>query len=151
MTGDLRMKSVLGVLVIVAPALLLAEDKTKLKSPTDRERLQGTWKVISLEVNGNHEKGDVGKTLTFDGDKCLPQGLEPAKMTLKLNPAKNPKEFDLLMDDKVVLKGIYKLDGDTLTACYPSRLAQERPREFSGAKGREQVLLTTKRDQGKEK
>jgi uncharacterized protein (TIGR03067 family) len=152
MKGNLWVVAVLGVILVVAPGLLPAGDKKEPKSPTDKERLQGTWKVISLEVNGNLEKSDVGKTLTFDGDKLLPQGLEDAKITVQLNPEETPKEFDLLVDGKVFLKGIYKLDGDTLTACYPSGAdARGRPKEFSGAEGRRQVLLTAKKDKGKER
>src|SRR5262245_21493419 len=149
MKGNLWAISVLSVVLVVVPALLTAEDKKEPKSPTDKERLQGTWKVISLEVNGNLEKSDIGKTLTYDGEKVLPQGLEEAKITLRLNPNETPKEFDLLVDGKLLFKGIYKLDGDTLTACYPdSDDARERPKEFSGAAGRKQVLLTAKKSKG---
>ena len=149
-----RMRAVVCVLLIMVPSLLLAEDKKGPKPPTDIERLQGTWKVVSIEVNGNAEENEVGKTLTFDGVKFVLQGLEDAKFTLKLNPDKNPREFDLLdKEGKVFLKGIYKLDGNTLTACYANKLddALKRPKEFSGAEGRNQVLLTAKKDERREK
>jgi hypothetical protein len=55
-------------------------------------------------------------------------------------------------EGRVWLEGIYKLDGDTLTGCYSSDLFnQERPKQFSGAEGRKQMLLTAKREHVKDK
>jgi uncharacterized protein (TIGR03067 family) len=142
MTGNFRMRVVLSVLLAAAPALLLAEDKKEPKSPTDYEQLQGTWKLVSIERRGTHLKGDIGKTLTFDGDKLILQGLENCKLILRLNPAKNPKEFDVLVGRLLLSKGIYELDGDTLTWCCGN---SERPKKFSG--GSDQSLLTAKRDE----
>ena len=77
---------------------------------------------------------------------------EKEKLTLKINPAKDPREFDLLAGERVVIRGIYKLDGDTLTACYPnSTEVPDRPKQFSAAKGEKQILLTLKKDKPKEK
>jgi hypothetical protein len=88
MRANLPTTAVLGVLLAVVPTLTQAQDKKEPKSATDKERLQGVWKIALLEVDGKFEKDDVGKTLTFKGDKLLPQGLEGA-FTLKLDPEKN--------------------------------------------------------------
>lgn len=133
-------------------ATVRADDEKVKKPPADRERIQGRWKVVSLEVDGKMEKKDLGTVMTIDGDKLILPDLGDVKLTLRLAPDQNPKEFDVLDGEgNVVLRGIYKLDGDTLTACYPGGAnLLKRPKEFSGAEGRGQVLFTAKRDGGKD-
>jgi uncharacterized protein (TIGR03067 family) len=152
MTRILRMTAVLAVLLVMVQTLVLAEDDKATKPANDKEQLQGVWKVQALKANGKSSTTDIGKTLTFDGDKLLPQGLEDAQITLKLNPDKNPREFDLFMEGKPLLKGIYKLDGDTLLACFPDNIenGQERPKAFTAVQGSKQVQLTAKKIKGKE-
>jgi uncharacterized protein (TIGR03067 family) len=57
--------------------------------------------------------------------------------TFRLDATKTPRAIDFLPDfpakGKPIL-GIYRLEGDKLTLCYPA-LGKERPREFSAKEG----------------
>ncbi|HVL11620.1 MAG TPA: TIGR03067 domain-containing protein, partial [Gemmata sp.] len=68
--------------------------------------------------------------------------------TYKLDPAADPKEIDAIRTaDDQVSRGIYRLDGDTLTVCLGDG-APNRPREFRTGKDTGPVLLATFRRQG---
>ncbi len=58
------------VLVMVAVLLIAADDKGNAKA--DRDKLQGTWRLVSLVVNGEKAtKGEIKKeqTMVVEGDK----------------------------------------------------------------------------------
>jgi len=72
---------------------------------------------------------------------------------LYLDPASNPKTFDLAMS-KQTIEGIYSLDGDTLRLCYdlayPGSPEVKRPAGFTIEKDKSQVLLVLKWTYGPE-
>jgi uncharacterized protein (TIGR03067 family) len=147
-----QITAVVGVLLLTPPAPATAQDEKVPKPAADAAKPQGKWTVVSIEVDGKIDKSDEGKTVTIEGDKLTLPELGD-KIAVKFNTDRKPHEFDLLDGEgKVALRGIYKLDGDTLVACYPNSLAPDaaRPTEFSGAKDKKQVLLTLKRE-GKKK
>src|ERR1051325_11030002 len=99
-----------------------AEDNPK----GDADKIQGTWKVVSIEVRGK-SLGDKAKGLRIiitkdklefkDGDKS------DGDFAYKLDSTKSPKWIDLgpvgkggARNDS---KGIYALDGDELKICHP--------------------------------
>ena len=60
-------KALLGLLVI---GLLIAADE-KPKADDAKEKLKGTWTVVSMERDGQKAPEDQikGQSLTFEGDK----------------------------------------------------------------------------------
>jgi RNA polymerase sigma factor (sigma-70 family) len=129
--------------------LLAAEDEAK---KTDKDRIQGTWKVDSAKVNGVELQGAEGDrvkgstwtigdekiTVTFNGEDRV--------STYKLDPAAKPKTIDVLTEKEGTFKGIYKLEKDTLTICATlGRGATERPAEFDSKEGSSTMLLVLKR------
>lgn len=91
----------------------------------DARDLQGTWKFIGLEANGEAKQADEfeGWTLTFKEDELWvekPGGRDP-KLKFKLDAAKEPKKIDLTVlegDDKgKVVPGIYAFSDGKLRLC----------------------------------
>ncbi len=66
----------------------------------------------------------------------------------KLDAAKKPKEIALTMTENgknETVRGIYELDGDNLKICFPAAPGGEAPKEFSGKKASNQMLMVLKR------
>jgi uncharacterized protein (TIGR03067 family) len=119
-----------GILILLSP------HGTAVDGKKDQDLIQGSWKVVKLEVQGKANKGPFlggkwvfkGKQITiFEGDKEL------AKGTFVLDPDKKPKTIEMTGIDEQfqgkTLFGIYRIEQDTLTLCY----GDELPKEFSGA------------------
>ena len=104
---------------------------------TDLERIQGTWKLTRLEINGVEFlfaplQSREGTRATFAGDKLTTNFMEGNRHTFQLHSKSNPRAIDLHpleLADKTLL-GIYRLDGDSLMLCFCQRGKQERPSAF---------------------
>lgn len=125
---------------LVVVLLAGAEQTAKDDRPQDREKLQGEWAVVSWEGQGFSLDKDQAKKskLVISGDEWQPtvDGKEAIKMKVKLDPTKTPKEVDFTLREKFggqsdfSMKGIYKIEGDTLTVCRTMRPEFDRPMEF---------------------
>jgi hypothetical protein len=58
----------MGLVVIL---LLAADGPKKDATKQDKEKLQGTWKVVSVEVGGKATDDGKGDTWTFKGDEVI--------------------------------------------------------------------------------
>jgi uncharacterized protein (TIGR03067 family) len=116
-----------GVLWLMAQSAIKAQDGKKALAD-----LQGTWKVVGFEVNG--EEAEFPSNLArwvIKGDKVLYAGELLA--TLTLYPDTSPRGVDLAFDNpKRVCEGIYSADGDKLKLCVNRRseAVKERPLDF---------------------
>jgi uncharacterized protein (TIGR03067 family) len=143
------------VTVLVAGLLLGATPAPKDDdAKKDREALQGTWKVVSVEDSGQAEPPD-GVLLVFEkdtfavkkGDHLLFKG------TFKLDPSKKPKAIDMTVTQSEEretagkeLHGIYELTKDGLKWCSSEPGGTERPKEFSTKEGSKSLLVTLKKE-----
>jgi uncharacterized protein (TIGR03067 family) len=124
--------------LIVAASLLLAADNPKSASvKKDPEKLQGTWKLVSLEVNGEQIalKSLERSRLVVTGEKYHFQLDKMAlDLTFQMDPAKKPKAIDLKIVSGPykgkVYHGIYTLEGDTFKICRHSEPDKDRPTAF---------------------
>jgi uncharacterized protein (TIGR03067 family) len=133
----------IGLLVAAAPK----DDDAK----ADREKLQGVWSVVSLEVSGTQAGADDTKNIKFEfkGDKIFfMDGKENHEGTFKLDPTTKPKTIDVVPADGPgkgkTHPGIYTFEGDTLKIC-GAEPGTERPKEFKTKQGAGQTLVVLKR------
>lgn len=121
-------------------------------SKVDLEKLQGTWGIVVCKLDGSH----IAESLTTPAKDPYPFVFEgnmlrlreeqthvegrirhlfaniaydkPVSLLFSLDAEKKPKTVDFL-DGDVVIRGIYRFDGDKLELCVGGPI---RPTEFSG-------------------
>jgi uncharacterized protein (TIGR03067 family) len=154
--GALLAVGLVGVAGTVLARHALAEDRAQPavkdaeKGRTDKDRLQGTWVAVAAEDSGKKapedEVKDRGAEVVFSKEKVtLPIKGEAKEMGYSLDPAKRPKQIDLIIGEGRVAKGIYLLDGDTLKLCVEKEPGGERPTQFGPTEGTTQVLIVLKK------
>ena len=115
-------------------------------------RYAGTWRVVSIEANGETNTDDNRTILVEnrpDGSwKLLVDGREIASGTNKLDPLAVPKEIDIEITagdgSGTILRGIYDIDQNSRRLCFRGGNGW-RPREFSAAAGSDSVLVVFER------
>ncbi|MCI0705023.1 MAG: TIGR03067 domain-containing protein [Planctomycetia bacterium] len=123
------------------------EAKKELKA------LQGTWKVVAAEQNGDPLDRIVGGVLVIKDNNFSIKTASGTEMKgdLILAPAKKPKHINLahqegLLKDKT-WKGIYELKGDSLKLIYAEAdSGKDRPTEFKTLKKSGLLLVELKRE-----
>jgi uncharacterized protein (TIGR03067 family) len=118
-----------------AVVLLIAADEPAKDVKKELDKLQGEWTMVSMETRGRKfPDEEVGRyKLTIKDDQWIvTSGSQETKQAIKIDPSKDPKTLDLTFkvgDQERLSRGIYKLEGDTLTLCR-TQGERERPKEF---------------------
>jgi uncharacterized protein (TIGR03067 family) len=113
----------------------------------DREALQGSWKLVSVEADGKADDQPDGSVLKFDGDEVfeVKAGEKKDPAAYRVDPVKDPKQFDLIPqtggDKGATIQAIYEIKGDTLRLALGDK--SHRPAAFKSGDG--VVVLTLKR------
>ena len=128
----------------------------KKTAETDMEKLQGDWKLVSLEADGTGWRGakfsDIGN-LTIEGDRLFsPDREEPEqswKGTFRLDTTRKPKRITIYNQGPsgdLRFNGIYSVDKDELKLCLnEDGTAKAIPSEFKTSKGSPFIFVTFKR------
>jgi len=124
---------------------------TKTKKKSDLDTLQGSWNVVTLELDGS-PMGAIppDARIQVNGSRFVSLGMGAEyEGDLKLDDAAQPKQFDLKFTagpekGKTAL-GIYELDGDSWKMCLTTR-GGKRPAAFATKAGSGHALQTLARE-----
>jgi uncharacterized protein (TIGR03067 family) len=145
-TSEVEMSKRLSLLIAV---VLLAGAEPSDAAKDDLKKMQGEWAAEKAQRGGTDAPADVlGKLrVKIDGDRIsIDEGeAREEKAQIALDPAQKPAAMDikLLRQGGEMVKGIYKIDGDTLTICWAKD--GDRPTEFASKAGTSHVLFVLKR------
>jgi len=117
------------------------------------KKLQGTWTATRAERDGKAADDVVGNRLSFTGNRFRIQSRDGKPLysgTVRVDPGAKPAAIDFEHTEGAqqgtAWKGIYRLDGDTLTVCDNApNLDKARPAAFEAKSGSGYVLITFKR------
>jgi uncharacterized protein (TIGR03067 family) len=148
---------VVAVLFTAIATIATADDAKEEAIKKERKQIEGTWRIVTLEVNGNKAMEEDAKKLTVvngaDGTwSLLSEDKEISKGTSTIDPMKKPKTIDFTATEgegkgKQYL-GIYELSEKTRKMCFAPP-EKERPTEFSSMPGSGHILVTFEREKNK--
>jgi uncharacterized protein (TIGR03067 family) len=141
------------ILLALACGMLLAADNQDAANK-DHARLEGVWSFALVEVEGKKQPDAPFETnkliVTKDGSYVIVQGPRITHGTLKLDPAKSPKHYDVMITSGPVkgltALGIYEIDGETFKICLPLA-SKERPTAFVSKAGSGLMIHVFKQEQ----
>ena len=118
-----------------------------------QKKLQGTWTATKAERDAKAANDVVGHRLSFTGNHFQIQSKDGKPLyagTVQMDPSAKPAAIDFEHKEGALKgkawKGIYTLDGDTLTICDNApNLNKGRPTTFEIKSGSGYVLITFKR------
>jgi uncharacterized protein (TIGR03067 family) len=141
--------------ILASISFLAAADDAKQEAiKKERKKYEGTWRVTSLEINGNKSSDEDAKKITVvnkaDGTWILQvDGGKITGGTSEIDPTKNPKTIDFMETEGenkgLPVMGIYELGDDTRKLCYGGP-GKERPTDFSAPAGSGRTLVVFKRE-----
>lgn len=120
----------------------------------DRKQIQGNWRIIGLEINGNKAKEeDARKLMVINGDdgswKLMSEGKELCRGTSTIDPTAKPKQLDFVITEGSgagnQYHAIYDLGDKKRKMCFASK-NKERPTDFVSATGSEIILVYFERE-----
>jgi uncharacterized protein (TIGR03067 family) len=128
-----------------------AEEKLTDAQKEELKKLSGTFVVTAFERDGEKYTADKLKKMKVvqkGGDYTFHDGDDITMGKDTVFPEKDPKECDSLYLNNTakgeVVKGIYKIDNDTVTYCWADP-KKDRPKEFATKKDSGLTLMTLKR------
>jgi uncharacterized protein (TIGR03067 family) len=135
--------------VLVATPLMAGEPPKPDVSKKDIDGIQGTWKLVALEADGEQGPTEIVSALkfVFKGNTLTLMPGEPGftNYTFKLDPTTKPANFDMTHADGPrkgeTEEGIYLLEGNHLRICLGK--AGNRPKAFATKAPSENGMYTS--------
>jgi uncharacterized protein (TIGR03067 family) len=125
-----------------------------LRPSTGAQTLVGRWQVVSYRARGVDSEDTRGLVTTFTENKMITRNQHGVgEVTYTIDPRKDPKEISTRSrgpftdPDQTYMRGIYRLEGDTLTICI-ALPGEKRPATFDSKK---HVLVVYRRVGGQTK
>jgi len=115
----------------------------------DIERLQGTWQIVDLELEGQKSPA-MGAKITIQGNRFITTGMGPQyEGNLEVDEAESPKIINMVFDvgpeKGNTSLGIYEIENDTWKICLTSR-GNNRPKKFATEPGTGHACEVLKRE-----
>ena len=144
-----RLTSAIGWLILGTGLVPAFAQRTE-EAPKD---LQGAWAATKAERDGKAADDVVGHRLSLTGNRFQIRSKDGTPLyagTVRVGPRTKPVAIDFEHTEGAlkgkVWKGIYALDGDTLTTCDNApNLDKGRPAAFEAKAGSGHILITFKR------
>jgi uncharacterized protein (TIGR03067 family) len=135
---------------LLVSLLLLAGQNQPGKDAVKTARdFEGTWQLVSAMTDGKPTPADIvskihvvikdGKHSVYFKDDVLAH-----QIPFKVDTTHTPYETTDTLPDGKLIKGISKLDADTLTSCV-AKPGKDRPTEFASKPGTGHTLRVFKR------
>ncbi|MBI3823695.1 MAG: TIGR03067 domain-containing protein [Planctomycetes bacterium] len=139
-------------LACLTPFLVAGIALLRAGEPSDLDRMQGTWVVVSLNEKGKPIAADETKLLEFTIEKdtftAFDKGKVVVKYQIKLDSTKTPRQIDftyLVGEDKGKTEpGIYAFDKDQLKFVL-NEDKKDRPTVFEGKETEAYSVLVLKK------
>jgi uncharacterized protein (TIGR03067 family) len=135
MSKSLFLLATAGLALAFAPVPFPKKNSSK----DDPKKIQGHWVRIRHTNGLISEDGPQGSTITITGQRLKHEqnGTELGDYSISMDPKK--KVFDFTgaagINKGLVYRGLYRLEGDTITLCYRQSAAEsDRPKTFDSAK-----------------
>ena len=136
----------MSAIAILTLSLVLGAPVGKEKAETPK--IEGEWIVEKYVQGGSENEKRKGMHFTFADGKAIVKE-EGADIGYTVDAKKDPATIDLIAGAKENILGIYKIEGDTLTICFPKGGRAERPTKFESPEGSSIVVMTLKREKKK--
>ena len=145
---------IVGMLLTAIAATASADDAKDEAIKKDRKLIEGTWRIVVMEIDGNKSSDEDAKKLSVvngpDGTwTILSEGKEVAKGTNTFDPTKKPKTIDFTITESGgkgnVHLGIYELGEKARKLCFAPP-GKDRPTEFTSKPGSEHILVMFERE-----
>ncbi|MEI8020456.1 MAG: TIGR03067 domain-containing protein [Schlesneria sp.] len=144
----------IGVILAASEPIASADDSNESAIKKDRQLIEGTWKIVALEVNGNKvADADARKLTVVNGSEgtwsLRSDGKEVSRGTTMIDPTKKTKTIDIRptegggKDD--LYPGIYELNENTRKLCFAPP-GKARPADFTSNSASEHILVTFERE-----
>jgi uncharacterized protein (TIGR03067 family) len=133
------MRTILTLAALAALFCISAGTKDADKR-ADKEKLQGTWKFLSVRDQGAEQPWPDGNRLVITSDmmKITYPKDEPMAWKYTIDPSKDPKEMEWTVEidpgHPIRQPAIYSLDGDALKIC-SAAAGKPRPTQFESKRG----------------
>ena len=135
------MKWMLLTVAVLFSGLVIARGGTPENVNNELAKLNGVWKMVVLQEDGNSPPDEVVKTMRLvlkdDHWTMLVGAKKVGAGTFSVDPARNIIErTDLEGNDKgKTFHGIYELNGDAFKTCWGPANQELRPTSYASKKG----------------